>query len=730
MGKREASMFAAQLEGVDLDAPRAKRHKAAASSPVAIKDEPGPANGTLDAGPSAQDAKDDPETVKEKGLKLWQAVKDAVNKEGRVMSVDFLRLPSKRLYADYYDLIKKPIALDDIKRQLEHGGYATFSEVKQDFEQCFRNAKRYNVKESQIWRDAKHLHKLVLKESNKLTGSNESVDVGDDHDGNGAEGSDAEGEGKKKKPPNMTRLLKTRLQKLVDKTDEDGRMLSAEFMELPSKKLWPMYYKQIKRPQCIENVFKHLKRKEYTTSLDFANDVELVFSNALEFNMEHTPIWEDAIVLRDYFRQLMSDLPAPYSIPAYASPDHSTKIKLKMPTATHPASVVTAGASGAAGPSQVTPTASPKLRLPATATAAAAAAQGSGAMASTSTAVSIPSAAAASTPKITSAVPTPVIQTMQYSTPTVTKPVISVQAATYGQQSYYSEQNQQAARASYRALATPSLPNTNNIHVNPGRVNTRAHHVSHSPVVPAAVPQSSRQPPPVKIPNQIPPSLLAAKSPTPVTMQNRRQLRSVSVTTKPFGRRIDMDHKDGVRIWSARLGPGETGIRISDVKFLSLKGDEDESSDEEDHKDKDKARDDDKDKDQDKTQPEAEAEPTSGAAERHEEEEEEPEDAHEQPQEKPQKRGRGRPRKRPKAAVKPAADESPKGKGKAKVAEAPQEEEEVQVRWNSTVVAPLQAESEKGREAWEVALILGMNTVEVGEKGGVVWRMYLDRTVV
>ena len=95
-------------------------------------------------------------------------------------------------------------------------------------------------------------------------------------------------------------------------------MLSAEFMELPSKKLWPMYYKQIKRPQCIENVFvsslvlvtlylsnpciqKHLKRKEYTTSLDFANDVELVFSNALEFNMEHTPIWEDAIVLRVRF---------------------------------------------------------------------------------------------------------------------------------------------------------------------------------------------------------------------------------------------------------------------------------------------------------------------------------------------------------------------------------------------------------------------------------------------
>ena len=81
MGKREADMFAAQLEGVDLDAPRAKRHKTAASSPVAVKDEPAATNGTHDAEPRAADVKDDPETVKEKGLKLWQSIKDAINKE-------------------------------------------------------------------------------------------------------------------------------------------------------------------------------------------------------------------------------------------------------------------------------------------------------------------------------------------------------------------------------------------------------------------------------------------------------------------------------------------------------------------------------------------------------------------------------------------------------------------------------------------------------------------------
>ena len=43
---------------------------------------------------------------------------------------------------------------------------------------------------------------------------------------------------------------------------------------------------------------KHLKRKEYLTSAEFAADVELVFSNALTFNHEHTTIWEDALLLR------------------------------------------------------------------------------------------------------------------------------------------------------------------------------------------------------------------------------------------------------------------------------------------------------------------------------------------------------------------------------------------------------------------------------------------------
>lgn len=62
------------------------------------------------------------------------------------------------MYPDYYTIIKKPIALDKIKSQLDLGEYQSLVAVKNDLDQCFRNAKRYNLKESQIFNDAKFLH--------------------------------------------------------------------------------------------------------------------------------------------------------------------------------------------------------------------------------------------------------------------------------------------------------------------------------------------------------------------------------------------------------------------------------------------------------------------------------------------------------------------------------------------------------------------------------------------
>lgn len=73
------------------------------------------------------------------------------------MSPIFMQKPSKTQYPDYYEHIKRPIALEDIKKKIEKGAYPTLEDVRQDFELCFNNAKQYNMKESMIWRDAKDL---------------------------------------------------------------------------------------------------------------------------------------------------------------------------------------------------------------------------------------------------------------------------------------------------------------------------------------------------------------------------------------------------------------------------------------------------------------------------------------------------------------------------------------------------------------------------------------------
>ena len=63
--------------------------------------------------------------------------------------------------------------------------------------------------------------KFTNKEYTKLTGK--KVKKSSDHDENGEEKAEGEGDDdkKKNKPPNMNRLLKSRLQKLVEKTDEE-----------------------------------------------------------------------------------------------------------------------------------------------------------------------------------------------------------------------------------------------------------------------------------------------------------------------------------------------------------------------------------------------------------------------------------------------------------------------------------------------------------------------------
>ena len=81
---------------------------------------------------------------------------------GRLVASDFMELPSRKRYPDYFATIKKPIALDMISARVENDEYDNMEALKADLALMTSNAKKYNVKESSIYEDAIVLQVLTL----------------------------------------------------------------------------------------------------------------------------------------------------------------------------------------------------------------------------------------------------------------------------------------------------------------------------------------------------------------------------------------------------------------------------------------------------------------------------------------------------------------------------------------------------------------------------------------
>lgn len=150
-----------------------------------------------------------------------------------------------------------------------------------------------------------------------------------------------------------------------------------------------------------------------------------------------------------------------------------------------------------------------------------------------------------------------------------------------------------------------------------------------------------------------------------------------------------MDYRDGVKSWAIRLGAGESKLSISDVSWLNQHLDDDEESSEE------------------------------------EQEEEEEEDEMEVDT-TPVKRGPGRPRKKGKRVGRPtrtSARVATMKSGKKDSQTKSSKPGDVQIKLNGSLV---NEESEHAGQ-WQVSLPPGYSVVEMGEEGGMVWKLYVDR---
>ncbi|KAI7874767.1 Bromodomain-containing protein [Lichtheimia hyalospora FSU 10163] len=116
-----------------------------------------------EASPAETEGDVDKDRVQAECQQLYNYIKECRDPEDdeHFLSDFFVQLPSKRQYPDYYQVIKHPIALSKIKTKIDQQEYTAVTELKSDIDLMVSNAKKYNIKESQVYQDAVKLQKLV-----------------------------------------------------------------------------------------------------------------------------------------------------------------------------------------------------------------------------------------------------------------------------------------------------------------------------------------------------------------------------------------------------------------------------------------------------------------------------------------------------------------------------------------------------------------------------------------
>jgi protein polybromo-1 len=266
---------------------------------------------------------------------LYDYAKDYKN--GAQTLIDpFMKLPSKRIYPDYYDEIKKPIAMNTIKRSLSKRQYKSIKEMSDDLELMCANAMQYNVEESVIYGNAKKLleavrHKaseigllaaslppesIVPKSSPASTPKKEKA---------ASHAALVNKSGAKQTKAGLVEHNMKRLFKLVieycggeeeaaggksnsNQTIPGGRannksMLSQPFMSLPSRELQPDYYEKIRDPLDFNTVRRRIESGAYSTEGDMVVDCVKVLENAKSYYSESTQFHKDAHKLKSYLNK-------------------------------------------------------------------------------------------------------------------------------------------------------------------------------------------------------------------------------------------------------------------------------------------------------------------------------------------------------------------------------------------------------------------------------------------
>ncbi|PVH18175.1 uncharacterized protein CXQ87_001092 [Candidozyma duobushaemuli] len=227
----------------------------------------------------------------------------------RALVTAFVKLPSKKLYPDYYTLIDEPISLNEINKKVARGTYENAQDFVSDFNLMYENASKYNDPESWIVADAKKLLEYVTSRADQFAESSSSITVAD-----------------------LPKIADDILEEVIAHEFPEDGVLSGPFMEVVDPDEYPDYYKLIEQPTSFSDVKNSLTNGLFDEDKSLEDNLQafydatvLIFTNAQTFNDPSSLIYEDARKLREVFEEKFN------SLKQEAIPQSKLKLKVKAP---------------------------------------------------------------------------------------------------------------------------------------------------------------------------------------------------------------------------------------------------------------------------------------------------------------------------------------------------------------------------------------------------------------
>ncbi|KAI5957520.1 hypothetical protein KGF57_003214 [Candida theae] len=236
------------------------------------------------------------------------------------LAAAFIKLPSKKLYPDYYHLIKSPISINEIQKRINtrYTGEST-DEFLNDFNVLLNNATTYNDAESWIVTNAKKIvefvagqvaayenspstHEAEAKQPTikfKLKGPSSAVPK--------SSVSEDEGVTFGKLPELCSKLLED----VINHEFEEIGVISGPFLDEVDQDLYTDYSNFVSKPMAFNTLLSMLEaRKLFSPKYPLLDNLQkfhdtatLIFSNAKAYNNEESQIHQDAILLQEYFEE-------------------------------------------------------------------------------------------------------------------------------------------------------------------------------------------------------------------------------------------------------------------------------------------------------------------------------------------------------------------------------------------------------------------------------------------